>query len=136
MCLHSGPEAGSPARVRLAPTFDHAASLGRNETDERRRERLGNKDRGAGIEAYRARTRSAFYAAPDTGKPMAPFDAFAWGTRWRGAAANYWRERLAGLASEDLEAIFRQAPPDLILEPAIDFALRMLAVNRSRTLDA
>jgi hypothetical protein len=27
--------------LRLAPTFDHASSLGRNETDERREARLG-----------------------------------------------------------------------------------------------
>jgi hypothetical protein len=57
---------GSPTKIRhhqnwglilspdkktyLAPTFDHASSLGRNETDENREDRLATKDLGRSME--------------------------------------------------------------------------------------
>ncbi len=42
---------GSPLGEKsgLAPSYDHAASLGQNETDEARRERLATRDRGRHI---------------------------------------------------------------------------------------
>jgi hypothetical protein len=45
----------------LAPTFDHASSLGRELTDERRHDRLNTRDQGYSVEAYAERARSAFY---------------------------------------------------------------------------
>lgn len=121
-------------RVALAPTYDHASSLGRNETDARRRSSLSTRDRGAGLDAYCARARSAFYIHPDDGKPAGTLAAFASARRLRGAAATFWLERLASLGTAEFEAIFQQVPPDLISEPASDFALRMLEVNRARLL--
>ena len=126
--------AGVPPRVALAPTYDHASSLGRNETDERRRFSLGTKDRGSGLEAYCARARSAFYIHPDNNKTANTLGAFASARRLRGAAATFWLERLEKLGSAQFEAIFKQVPPDLISDAAIDFALRMLDVNRTRLL--
>ncbi|AUB84899.1 hypothetical protein THSYN_22795 [Candidatus Thiodictyon syntrophicum] len=121
-------------RVALAPTYDHASSLGRNETDARRRSILGAKDWGAGLDAYCARARSAFYIHPDNDKPAGTLEAFASARRLRGAAATFWLERLASLGPADFEAIFQQVPPDLISDAAIDFAMRMLDINRARLL--
>lgn len=45
----------------LAPTYDHGSSLARNETDERRARMLTTKDKGASIEAYVTKARSALY---------------------------------------------------------------------------
>jgi hypothetical protein len=42
---------------------------------------------------------------------------------------------LAGVGRAEFEAIFQAILPTLISEPAIDFALRMLMVNRARLLD-
>lgn len=44
----------------LAPTFDHASSLGRELTDEVRHERLTTNDKNRTVEAYVERCRSAF----------------------------------------------------------------------------
>jgi len=126
--------AGKAMRVALAPTYDHASSLGRNETDERRLSGLVTKDRGAGVAAYCARARSAFYDHPHAGKPVTTLDAFASASRLRSAAAGFWLDRLARLGSAQFDAIFRQVPPDLISGPAIAFALGMLDINRGRLL--
>ena len=47
----------------LAPTFDHASSLGRNESDAKRERRLKTKDERDTVEAYASRARSAFYGS-------------------------------------------------------------------------
>ncbi|WP_133511843.1 hypothetical protein [Candidatus Thiosymbion oneisti] len=51
---------GSPSHVMLAPTFDHASSLGWNETDENRLKRLMTQDRGGSVEAYATRALRVF----------------------------------------------------------------------------
>ncbi len=46
-------------RRHLAPTFDHASSLGCHETDENRKVRLDTKDFGRSVEKYAERSRWA-----------------------------------------------------------------------------
>jgi hypothetical protein len=48
----------------LAPTFDHAASMARNLTEEEREDRLTTRDRGRAIGTFVRRATSAFYAGP------------------------------------------------------------------------
>mgnify|MGYP007046325814 CR=1 FL=1 len=45
----------------LSPTFDHAASLGRNESIEKKSQRLMSKDRGQKVETYVKKSKSYFY---------------------------------------------------------------------------
>ncbi|MBT8420663.1 MAG: phosphatidylinositol kinase, partial [Gammaproteobacteria bacterium] len=54
----------------LAPTFDHAASLGQNETDAIRQKRLTTKDRRRHISTYVERARSAVYETKTDNKPL------------------------------------------------------------------
>ncbi|MDF5722486.1 MAG: HipA domain-containing protein [Rhizonema sp. PD37] len=46
----------------LAPTYDHASCLGRNETDEKRKQKLITKDKGYCVQAFVTKCRSALYA--------------------------------------------------------------------------
>lgn len=125
---------GSPPRILLAPTFDHASSLGRNETDARRRGRLTTRDRGYSVEAYAERTRSGFFATPAARRTMTTLEAFEAAARMRPKAARCWVEALSDLGEPDFASIFDQVPTHLITTPARDFALRMLAFNRERLL--
>lgn len=47
--------------LRLAPSFDHGASLARNLSDEERKARLASTDRGYQVSGFANRARSAFY---------------------------------------------------------------------------
>ena len=47
--------------IYLAPTFDHAASMGQHETDSVRKNRLNTKDPSYKIECYAERARSVIY---------------------------------------------------------------------------
>jgi hypothetical protein len=120
--------------VSLVPTFDHASSLGRNETDEVRVERLATRDKGRSIEAYVERARSALYASPASAKPLTTLAAFQEAAKLVPEARQYWLERLAATELADYEGIFENIPPHEITDPARDFALKMLALNRGRLL--
>src|SRR5437762_4016700 len=48
----------------LAPSFDHASSLGRNESDEERLRRLHTRDQGSSLATYVQCARSAFFESP------------------------------------------------------------------------
>lgn len=118
----------------LAPTYDHASSLGRNETDERRIERLESKDQGRSVERFCGRARSCFYKISSDKKPMSTIIAFREAGKMRRNAGRYWLERLRGLNLVDFESILNEIPDSEISEPARLFALKMLETNRNRLL--
>jgi hypothetical protein len=121
-------------RVTLAPTFDHASSLGRNETDHVRLRRLATSDRGDSVEKFCDRAASAFYPSMKANKPLSTLAAFTEAAKSDPAAAAYWLDRLRQTTIADYEGLFQKIPPDLITVPASQFALRMLEINRERLL--
>jgi len=126
--------AGSDRSVYLAPTFDHAASLGRNESDDARRDRLTTKDKGRSVEVYVERAKSALYKVPNSVKPLSTLDAFKEVARFRPVAAKYWVSKLGGLSFSDIETILNKIPSSEMSEQAREFALKMLKLNIERIL--
>ncbi|WP_295392106.1 hypothetical protein [uncultured Thiodictyon sp.] len=120
--------------LTLAPTFDHASSLGRNETDEVRIERLTTRDSGRSVRAYAARATSGLYETHTSKKALSTLDAFTHALWANPSAAAYWLECLDGLDSAHFETILNEVPGDFMTQPARDFALRLLSANRDRLL--
>ncbi len=120
--------------IHLAPSYDHASSLGSNETDESREDRLTTRDKGRSIERYVERAISAFYSSPSSNKPLSTLDAFREAGRIRPEAADSWLERLKRVSLQDIVRIFEQIPQERITPVAIAFAQRMLELNRQRLL--
>ncbi|HFD87731.1 MAG TPA: phosphatidylinositol kinase [Gammaproteobacteria bacterium] len=119
----------------LAPTFDHASSLGRNEKDKRRVERLTTKDKGRTVQTYVERARSAFFSSRKSTKPLKTLEAFREAAKIRPDAADCWRERLSEINPSQYMGIFDEMPGSEISVPARDFACRMLEINTKRLLD-
>lgn len=126
-----GPDRG----VYLAPTFDHAASLGRNESDEARADRLTTKDKGRSVEVYVERAKSALYKVPSSSRPLSTLEAFQEIARFRPVAAKYWATKLGGLSFQDIETILTNIPSNEMSEQARVFALKMLKLNIERILN-
>src|SRR5713101_7001037 len=120
--------------IHLAPSYDHASSLGSNETDGSREDRLTTRDKGRSIERYVERAASAFYASPSSNKPLSTLDAFREAGRIRPEAADSWLELLKLVSLQDIVRIFEQIPQERITPVAIAFAQRMLELNRQRLL--
>ena len=121
--------------ARLAPTFDHASSLARNETDTVLSARLRTKDKRFSVEAYAARARSAVFASEQDRKPMFTFDVFQKTAQLRPTAARAWLNRLAGISGDIPIQLFADVPPQRISPTAAEFAGRMLEINRNRLLE-
>lgn len=125
----------SPQLTRhLAPTYDHASSLGRNEIDQTRKERLKTRDRRRSMETYVERARSAFFATPASNRPMSTIDTFREGGKMRPGAAKYWLGNIERVSSQEVQLLFEKVPPERITDVAIEFALKMLDLNRQRLL--
>ncbi|MGB4497209.1 MAG: hypothetical protein WBI40_00800 [Methylococcaceae bacterium] len=116
-------------KIYLAPTYDHAASLGQNETDFKRAEMLSTKDKVT-------KARSAIYETKTAKKSMTTVAAFEFLTNKRKNAAQFWKQRLQEISIEQCTAIFEQIPKTEISETTIKFALAMLELNKKRLLEA
>jgi hypothetical protein len=120
--------------LTLAPTFDHASSLGRNEQDKARAERLATTDRGRSVAAYVQRARSGLYKTKTSKKAMTTLEAFSDAAGWHAGAAGYWCQRLDALSPVRLETIVQSMPASAMSELAGRFALQVMLENRIRLL--
>lgn len=112
--------------IYLAPTYDHASSLGRDLSDDKRQKRS--------VEAYANNCSSAFYSSFDDKKPLKAFDVFTYVSRIYPEAANVWLKRLSNISRANTLEIFNCIPSDRISPIAVDFAQNILEYNKSRLL--
>lgn len=117
--------------VYLAPTFDHASSLGRELTDERRLRILDTKDRRQTIDHYATKARSALYMDPTDTKPLSPIAAFLVAARAHRSAGRFWLDRLASITDDDVAKIVMRVPPTVMSSTAKDFCLALLSANKA-----
>ena len=124
----------SDATVHLAPTYDHAASLGSHETDEARSRRLSTRDPGFTVDAYvrRPMARSALYGEEKDQHPLTMLLAYQ---GWVGSSAtDAWVERLRLIEGGQIEALVGRVATPPASGPARAFAAAMLKANRERIL--
>jgi hypothetical protein len=123
------------SRRYLAPTFDHASSLGCLLLDTERTARLTTRDAGYTIAAYAAKARSALYLHQGDKRALAPIDAFRIAAQARPNAGRTWLQALHAVEAERVASVFENLPDNRITHPARDFALQLLSINRTRLLE-
>jgi hypothetical protein len=121
-------------RLFLAPTFDHASSLGCHITDDERSRRLVTKDVRFTPEAYATRARSALYAIESDFRPLSTVEAFMAGATRSGGAGRAWLEKLSDVSEGTLATIVEGLPPERMSAVAVEFAKRMMLFNRTQLL--
>lgn len=121
--------------AHLAPTYDHASSLGRNESDEKRKSRLTTKDAGFSVQVYVEKCNSALYAKVSDKKLIKTFDAFREVQQRYPNAGRVWLDNLARVSSNDRLELFERIPTEHISKTAIEFAQKILEENQSRLLN-
>jgi serine/threonine protein kinase HipA of HipAB toxin-antitoxin module len=114
-------------RLDLAPSYDHASSLGRELSDSRRLTLLRSSG-NHGLDAYARRTRSAIYAAGSP-QPLSPLAAFERAGEMRRSARAGWLRRLTQVDVEALEGIADRLPPESASGGAVAFAKAFLRYN-------
>ncbi|GAB4300647.1 MAG: hypothetical protein Fur0025_40410 [Oscillatoriaceae cyanobacterium] len=68
-------------------------------------------------------------------KAMLSLDAFREAAKRHTDAARVWLKILENIASNELTSMFNRLPQERISEPAINFALEVLKINRNRLLE-
>lgn len=123
-----------PRRAELAPTFDHASSLGREFTDESRQKRYEPRTSRFRVEDYVRKARSALFASAEAKRPMSPLEAFRRAAKLAPPASQYWLDKLRGCAHE-LAAMAEMIPNEAANQPARAFCAQVLGFASQRLLE-
>jgi len=122
-------------KLRLAPTFDHGASLARNLLDQEREERLTTKDRNRSVAAFAGRGRSALFASPSDLRPLELREAFRAFAQFAPAAAGAWLDQLRAANQDDIHGILERVPDERMSEICKRFTIELLKENQRRLLE-
>lgn len=125
---HSAPT------FELAPTFDHASSMGRNETDQRRLQKLHHKNPAHGVAGYAARALSQLHDR--SGKRTTTLSAFKDFSEYFPEESRYWIAQLSRMTELSFRILMNEVPEGWISETTRDFASEILVENRRRLLQA
>ncbi len=115
--------------LELAPTFDHASSLGRELSDAEREERMTTRDAGFAIEAYCAKARSPFFSTGDSPRLLRVREVFERAAALRPDAARFWLRRLGVIPVEVFQAEVDAVPDSVMTAAARCFARGVLECN-------
>jgi hypothetical protein len=121
--------------LRLAPSFDHGASLARNLTDDERKDRLRSKDIGRQIPHFSQRARSSFYREPKDARALSTFEAFQEFARRTPDAARTWLDTLGGVTEEEICAIIDKVPGERMSPITKEFTTQLILINQNRLLE-
>jgi len=114
----------------LAPSFDHASSLGFQLSDEDRQERQSTRDTGHDVAHYAGRGKSRHMPGSPQLLDVA-VDALCWHDR----SPNVWADRLRQVTDEALDGAVESVPKGRMSHPARRFAAALMIENRRRLLD-
>lgn len=123
-------------KLRLAPTYDHGASLARNLTDEERKSRLETHDQNRTVEHFAGKARSGFYATPNDNKTMSALGAFQHCAQRDEKAAKIWLGKLNEINQDMVDAILAEVPPQRMSPITRKFTLKLLMINQRRLLES
>jgi hypothetical protein len=113
--------------THLAPSFDHASSLGRNESHENKVERMGSKDTGRMVNTYVKKSKSYFYANKTRLKTL---DAFEYYGVLRPQATLQWIAILESLDNQEISEIVIKIPENIMDQTSKQFAIQMIECNK------
>jgi hypothetical protein len=119
----------------LAPTYDHASSLGRSLTDQERQKRLNTPDPGYSVQAYVEKGQSCLYNEVTDKKPLKLYDAFCQAAKLYPDAAHVWLDMLATISADDTLTLLQKIPEDRISPVGIEFDQKILEINQNRLLE-
>ena len=123
----------SKGETHLAPSYDHGASLARNESDGTRQNRLESKDKGQQIAIYVKKAKSQFQDS-STNKRLKLLEAFRRYALMEKVAALAWLDRLSLIEDVQIWLIIDRVPNLLMSNIAKKFTLQLLICNRDNLL--
>jgi len=121
-------------RAALAPTYDHASSLGREISETDRLARLDGKDANRTVQRYLDRAKGRWFRSEDASHPISPMKAFHRAAHLRPTAAAASLDRLRSLTSDHMRRVVERVPEARISLAARRFTQEVLDLNRNDLL--
>ena len=113
-------------RIEIMPSFDHASSLGRELTDDRRRQILESD----GVLRYVQRGRGGVYVDDRHQRAPSPLRLARLLCRWRPGFTRRTLDRIDGLSELDILAAVQRVPPEFMSDTAKEFAYQVVLTSR------
>lgn len=118
-------------QVKMAPTFDHASSLGRELLDIARRRHLEENS----IARYIRKARGGIFEHAEAKKGMSPVDLASLLAQRYPELFRPWQKRVAEIEENDLLRVLSQIPLQRISPEAKKFALELVKQSRQHLLE-
>lgn len=115
----------------LAPSFDHAASLGKSEKSTKRQRILYGNDPRVTMEKYVSKTKSYFSRKHIRCTLMEAYLYFAQKNK---KAAIAWGEKLNAIDINTIERIVKRVPQLIMDDLEKEFTIKLLITNKARIL--
>jgi hypothetical protein len=112
--------------LQLAPTFDHASSLGRELLDAAREKYLNGKT----VERYIKKAKGGIFGEAGSKHGLGPMAVANILARRYSGFFKPWQERIANFSLQELEAIIAHIPDERITPIGRQFALTLVSVNQ------
>ena len=117
--------------IEIMPSFDHASSLGRELTDERRRQIL-ESDR---VSRYVRRGRGAVYPNVRHQRAPSPLRLARLLCRWRPSFTRKTLDRIRRLSEPDVRAAVQRVPSEFMSDTAKEFACQVVLTSKKELLE-
>ena len=117
-------------RVEIAPSFDHASSLGRELQDSRRMRILSS----GGVLNYLNRGRGGVYAGHRRKTAPSPLRLVQLLCRWNSELRRDWFSRLNNVDDNEFRAVIDRVPSGFMSDAAKDFARQVLVASKMELL--
>ncbi|HHE3641572.1 TPA: hypothetical protein ACPDXI_001784 [Pasteurella multocida] len=125
----------SSQRYFLCESYDHAASLGRELTDEKRKTLLTSKDVGQQLKTFVKRARSEVFENDTDIKPLLTLDALSLALSYQPVdTRDFWIQKLSILTEDKIQDILNTIEPEVMNNLAKEFTLKMIIENKNRIL--
>jgi len=113
---------------RLAPSYDHASSLGRELTDQKRRDIL---DREA-VSEYIRKARGGIYGYSTGRHAESPLNLAAWAAERNPVLFKPWINRIRGLTEAQIRTVIAKVPAEVISPNAAEFCVAFLIYTKGQ----
>ena len=118
-------------KIELAPTFDHASSLGRELIEEDKGQKLSNVNL---FNRYCNKARSAIFLSDSDVKALSTIEAFRKFAK-SCTSKNLWLDKLRNISDDSLINCVRRVPSVIMSELSKGFAEKLLLTNKRRLLE-
>ena len=122
---------GGNLQLKVAPSFDHASSLGRELTDERRQRILHSSN---GILNYLKRGRGGVFTSPAQRRAPSPLRLAQFLCRWNSELADDWSSRLVSVPDAEIRSTIDRIPPEFMSPLARELAYELIITSRAELM--